>query len=248
MQNKTSSKNSLYISNPTIAREWHPAKNGSLTPKDITAYSSRKVWWLCPNGHVWSATVSERIHGRSCPNCSKKEQPEEQPEQSISQGFNPDLAKEWHPTRNKSLRVWWLCPKGHEWSATVNERLLGNDCPYCSNKYELSDQSIIQETKPSPAKEIHPTKETSSKSPDLTPNAKKKVGSENCLQEANPNLANEWHPTKNENLTPQDVTINSNAQVWWKCSKGHEWKASVASRNKGQGCFYCSYMHKRKHS
>ena len=37
-----------------------------------------------------------------------------------------------------------------------------------------------------------------------------------------------------------NVTPNSHKKVWWKCSKGHEWQAVVASRNRGSGCPYCS--------
>ena len=30
---------------PEIAKEWHPAKNGNLTPKDVTYGSCKKVLW-----------------------------------------------------------------------------------------------------------------------------------------------------------------------------------------------------------
>jgi hypothetical protein len=238
MSSEATSKNNLQISNPTIAREWHPAKNGSLTPKDVTTYSSRKVWWLCEKGHVWLAAVSERVRGNTCPHCSgKKEDP-----QKSEQVFDPSLMKEWHPAKNESLKVWWLCSKGHEWSATVNERIQGVTCPYCSGK-ELKDEKLAQ-APPCPTKEeLRPRKDVS-KSADA--DSIRKVGPENCLRTVNPNLAKEWHPTKNGSLTPSDVTVNSNNQVWWLCAKGHEWKAAVSSRNKGQGCFYCSYMQKRK--
>ena len=33
---------------PEIAKEWHPAKNRNLTPKDVTYGSYKKVWWQCP--------------------------------------------------------------------------------------------------------------------------------------------------------------------------------------------------------
>ncbi|MBQ4587207.1 MAG: zinc-ribbon domain-containing protein, partial [Clostridia bacterium] len=33
---------------------------------------------------------------------------------------------------------------------------------------------------------------------------------------------------------------NSHKKAWWKCDKGHEWQARIASRNKGSGCPYCS--------
>ena len=125
---------------------------------------------------------------------------------------NPDLAKEWHPTKNAPLspkdvtqgsgkEVWWVCGKGHEWEARIYDRNRGTSCPYCAGKTVCDD---------------------------------------NCLQAVNPSLAEEWHPTKNETLTPRDVTPNSNKKVWWSCSKRHEWKAAIHNRNKGVGCPYCS--------
>lgn len=55
---------------------------------------------------------------------------------------NPDLAKEWHPSKNGLLipnqvtpgsgkKVWWLCERGHEWEARVTDRSNGTGCPYC---------------------------------------------------------------------------------------------------------------------
>ncbi|HSN23256.1 MAG TPA: zinc-ribbon domain-containing protein, partial [Methylomicrobium sp.] len=47
--------------------------------------------------------------------------------------LRPDLAKEWHPTKNGNLgpkdvtpgsakKIWWLCEKGHWWQASVRCR------------------------------------------------------------------------------------------------------------------------------
>lgn len=58
---------SLY---PHLATEWHPTNNGELTPKDITAGSNKRVWWLCSRGHEWQDTVAHRSSGRGCPRCS----------------------------------------------------------------------------------------------------------------------------------------------------------------------------------
>ena len=58
----------------------------------------------------------------------------------------PDLAKEWHPTKNGDLKptqvtcrshkkVWWLCPDcSYEWEAVINDRT-GRDtnCPKCGD-------------------------------------------------------------------------------------------------------------------
>jgi hypothetical protein len=55
----------------------------------------------------------------------------------------PELLREWHPTRNTDLKardvytdhpekVWWICAQGHEWEATIRQRLTGKACPLCS--------------------------------------------------------------------------------------------------------------------
>ena len=56
----------------------------------------------------------------------------------------------------------------------------------------------------------------------------------------NPTLMAEWNWEKNSDLRPEDFTANSGKKVWWKCSKGHEWQAVIADRNRGNGCPYCS--------
>ena len=64
--------NSLIAINPKLARQWHPTKNGSLTPNDVMPYSHRKVWWLCEKGHEWEAKIDNRSNGKGCPYCSNK--------------------------------------------------------------------------------------------------------------------------------------------------------------------------------
>jgi hypothetical protein len=39
---------------------------------------------------------------------------------------------------------------------------------------------------------------------------------------------------------PDEVLPGSNLKVWWKCSLGHTWAASVNNRSKGSGCPYCT--------
>lgn len=66
--------NSLATLNPQLAKEWHPTKNGVLTPRDVTAGSSKKVWWFCKKNHrhdPWKATVSVRRKGAGCPTCRR---------------------------------------------------------------------------------------------------------------------------------------------------------------------------------
>lgn len=73
--NKVHLTNSLFSLFPKIATEWHPTKNGKLTPKKITFGSGLKVWWICPKNknHEYETTVTNRtLHKSGCPYCLYK--------------------------------------------------------------------------------------------------------------------------------------------------------------------------------
>lgn len=145
--------NDLATTHPELAREWHPAKNGSLTVKDVMYGSGKKVWWICDKGHEWKASVNSRTNkGNGCPYCSNKK---------ILVGYNdlatthPELAREWHPTKNGSLtaynvtrgsgkKVWWLGECGHEWEDSVSNRN-PQKCPCCIKELGTSfaEQAIF---------------------------------------------------------------------------------------------------------
>ena len=59
-----------------------------------------------------------------------------------------------------------------------------------------------------------------------------------CFQ--NSKLLDEWDYERNGNLLPSMVTAGSDKKVWWTCSQGHHYKASVASKTRGRGCSVCS--------
>ncbi len=63
--------NSLTTVAPAIARQWHPSKNGALTPNRVRAHDFTAArWWLCPLRHSWRATPGERLrNARACPYC-----------------------------------------------------------------------------------------------------------------------------------------------------------------------------------
>ena len=63
--------NSLATTNPELAKQWHPSKNGNLTPNLVVEGSGHKVWWKCEvaKDHVWKTSVDNRkITG--CPFCT----------------------------------------------------------------------------------------------------------------------------------------------------------------------------------
>jgi len=171
----------LWTINPSLGREWHPTKNGKLTPKDVTPFSHRKIWWRCKKGHVWEATIHNRSNGKGCPYCSGHIVCKDNCLSSI----NPSLAKQWHLTRNGKLtpkdvtaganrKVWWRCKKGHEWQAVIRDRNRGTGCPYCCNQ-KVCDDNCLQTVNPTLAREWHPTLNGKLTPRDVTRGSTKKV-------------------------------------------------------------------------
>ena len=201
--------NSLAVKYPELAKQWHPTKNGELSPESFTPGSHEKVWWICEKGHEWKAEIKSRATGVGCPVCAGK---------IVKIGYNdlatthPELVKEWHPTKNGTLKptdvtkgsskkIWWSCDKGHEWEASISSRIRGRGCPYCANKRILKGS--------------------------------------NDLATVNPTLAKEWHPTKNETSSDEVSAGSSKKAWWKCKVCGHEWEASISSRHRGSGCPEC---------
>ena len=128
---------------------------------------------------------------------------------------NPELAQQWHQTKNGSLTpynvppsgarvAWWKCPNGddHEWKMSVNARASGSKsgCPFCDGK---------------------------------------QVSKGNSLEAKHLMLAKEWHPSKNGSLLPSQVTARSGKIAWWVCDRKHDYRARVADRVAGRRCGQC---------
>ena len=333
--------NDLLTQNPSLASEWHPTKNGDLLPTMVPIHSGKKIWWECVNGHEWQATIANRVKGRGCPYCSGHK---------VISGINdlstlyPNIAIEWNTMKNGDLsptmvssgsrkKVWWKCRKGHEWQAVVYSRThQQTGCPICQLEQQTSfpEQAILfycnQVTHADSrnmdfGKEIdiylqeykigieyngifwHKNKkDTDSKKVeffanknirivtiaegdqnivigdtieyvynssnkdsltwaikrlfeligfddviiDVVKDASKiydqyiTIEKESSLASKYPEIAMQWNHERNLSLKPEMVTPASNKKIWWKCQNGHEWQASIASRNKGVGCPYCS--------
>ena len=89
---------------PLIAKEWHPTKNATPTAGDISYGSNEKVWWQCSDNpeHIWDATIVNRtLHKTGCRICNSNDVVTDQ--NSLA-SLSPDIAKQWHPTKNKPLK------------------------------------------------------------------------------------------------------------------------------------------------
>ncbi len=193
-----------------LINEWHPTKNNPLSFHSLSVNSQEVVWWQCQYGHEWETQFRSRAKRQSgCPICQHR---------IILKGVNdfqchaPELAKEWHPSKNTPLRpdqvspqsnkkVWWLGNCGHEWEATISNRFNGTNCPYCCNRLVLKGFNDL--------KTIHP------------------------------HLIPLWDEEKNQPKTPSTVSKGSNYRAYWKCEHGHEWQRRVVDQVKKKGCPQC---------
>ena len=71
-------------------------------------------------------------------------------------------------------------------------------------------------------------------------NLREHTEKERSILSLKPELAKEWNYERNGELKPEYFSAGSNKKVWWKCSKGHEWQATINHRNTGCGCPICN--------
>ena len=137
-------KNSLEGMHPEIAKLWHPTKNGGITPKSVSANTTKKYWWICKNGHEHFTSVNSKTRGRrSCIYCSGKKVDHNNSLLIIE----PDVAKYWDYKKNELIpnnvscstnkSVWWNCDKGHNYKRGIKARINNRKCPYCTG-YRLT--------------------------------------------------------------------------------------------------------------
>ncbi len=125
--------NDLATTHPEVAAQ---LKDPSLATT-LTFGSDNKPVWICAEGHEYEATVAHRTgRGGTCPFCAG---------QKVLPGYNdlatthPELAAQLKDqsiattlTAGSTKKTTWLCDKGHEWKATVNNRSKGRGCPACA--------------------------------------------------------------------------------------------------------------------
>lgn len=124
----------LAQAHPGLAKRWHPTKNDG-TPAEVSPGLTAPRWWLCEEGHSFERSPLQMVADDSCPHCALASD-------SLAARF-PEIAAEWHPHKNgdmtadqiepnHKMTAWWLCSKGHEFSASVRSRTKSHGrCPQC---------------------------------------------------------------------------------------------------------------------
>lgn len=205
---------SLAILHPDVAKEWHPTKNGSLTPDMVYPRSTKSAWWVCPNGHEYEAIIANRSAGHGCWQCRNELISKQRSVPALGHSLLekcPSIASEWvrcvdDETLTPSTisygsdkRVVWKCSYcGKIFEQGVQRRTRRGDNAGCG-----SCKIGIKLSKPKPGR---------------------------SLADAAPEIASQWHPTKNGNLTPRDVSVRSSKKVWWIDDTGREWEAVISNR------------------
>lgn len=226
----------------------------------LSVGSNRYVDWRCPSGHIWRASVSNRVrHVQSCPYCSRRKALVGETDLATT---HPEIAAQLvdkrlahELTAHSSRRVTWQCSLGHEWDAMVSTRaLLGAGCPYCSNQKVLPGFNDLATTHPSLAAELADPSDATRYVAGSAASVKwrcshghewfakivhrTRVGS-GCPVCANREVSNDnslasLRPDLAAELVDkslaQELSVGSRRVVEWRCTRGHVWSARVYDR------------------
>jgi hypothetical protein len=203
--------NDLVTLFPKIAKTWDEKSNQPLDKTKVSPTSSKRVNWICKLGHSYTLPINSRVNGTECQVCNNHQ---------ILPGFNdlktlfPKTAKEFAIDLNEGKH-----PK------TVGA---GSGTSYwwrCSKghtwKTTVTNRTFLNSTCPSCSR-------------------KRVEKGETDFGSLYPKLAKQWSKSLNEGIDSSSLGVGSQAKVWWDCSKGHSWIATVADRVKGQGCAVCA--------
>ena len=262
-------ENDLQTLNPALAIEWHYEKNDGLTPADVMPNSDKKVWWKCNKGHAWQAIIGSRTRGNGCPICNS-EKNTSFPEYALvyylkkhglevihsyrEQGYELDvyipvlrIAIEydgylWHKDKTQQdLEKNYKCTIDGIKLYRIREGLLplnDSSTDYVVHRSQKDLPIVLEEV----LKEIIGIRVEVDLKRDAIAieTLREYTEKESSILLLNPEIANEWNYERNGNLKPEQFAPNSHKKVWWKCSMGHEWQATIKDRNVGNGCPYCS--------
>lgn len=224
--------------------------------------------WITSVSKITSGTGCPFCCGRKITksNCLATTHPE------IASTWHPskNILTPFEVGHGQGKRIWWKCQKGHEYETTILNRVRFSNCPYCVNQ-KISIENSIFSTHPDLAKdwsiknELSPTNVSSgsnkkcwwkcneghewqasvnnrSKGRGCPFCKNRKISPTNSLHTRYPELCSEWHFDRNSGLSPNTVLPGSGIKVWWKCSKNHEWEASICSRTgpRKTSCPFCN--------
>lgn len=125
-------ENSLFDQRPELLEEWDWDQNED-DPQFVSSMSKKQYHWICAKNHRFAASPAERMRrNKSCPVCKSL------------LVKRPDIALEWHPTKNNfgpesvtsssHKEAWFICGNcGNEYICEIVDRVRrkGPNCIHC---------------------------------------------------------------------------------------------------------------------
>lgn len=209
--------NDLATTHPEIAAQWHPARNGDLSPSDVTPGSGREAWWVASCGHEWNSTVRARVRLYETAPCAVCAGVFVQP------GINdvttthpkirtvipePDLPGLRTVPPGSARLVQWECPHGHTGRNQVRHlvRMIESDLDPCSVCGGRKVESGV-----------------------------------NDAATLYPHLVPEVDPSSSDPGVLSGLTPGSGRRIDWRCASGHQWDTRLVDRiHHNTGCPECA--------
>ena len=204
---------------PQLMSDWDQTLNGDLSPSALSSGSHVRVTWRCHKcGRIWQTPVNNRVNGTGCICDAKERQVIKIRKRLVERDGSlaetrPEIAKQWHPTLNGNLTPYDITEH-----SMYRAWWLGDD--------GIAWQSVVS---------VRCNKQGGTNRPKSLA-----VPGVNDIKTLRPDLAEQWNYEKNSEIDINSVIPGSKKKVWWICDKGHEWQATVSSRNSGRGCPVCN--------
>ncbi len=213
-------EDSLAYLYPEVAKEWHPTRNGKLTPDLFTPGSSEEAWWLCSKcGNEWKTPIANRSKGHGCNECANPVRMKTRKQSILAKRKSIDkeiCLLDWdyqlnehgpeYYTNGSGEVVTWRCHVcGYRWETAICNRTRDyrNGCPFCSGKVILRGF--------------------------------------NDLPTLRPELMLDWDYENNKDIDPTTIGVGCHDSVSWVCHKcTYRWPAQVYNRANGKGCPCCA--------
>jgi hypothetical protein len=202
-------ENDLKTLRPDIADEWDYEKNMPLRPENVTVRGTANVWWRCKKGHSYKSRVDNRYGGTGCPYCAGNLPIVGETDLAT---VHPELLDEWDYGKNKSRTPTQYSSRSNMkvwWKCKEGHSW---EAAICNRSLGYSCPYCV---------------------------GKLAISGVNDAASLFPYLIDEWASNENNDVSLGQLLPQSSKRFWWKCRRGHRWKASVQSRVMGSGCPRC---------
>ena len=235
----------------------------------VVQNANERTEWKCRRcGRCWWAIYNSLKRGTACPMCgiikrsrAQAKKPIDYRQMAVSRGvlrLGPTVRRTGSKTR-------WRCSHGHVWQACYDKIRDGRGCPACARS-ELIARSLQQRHPPEQYRALAAVRSLIWRGPEVT-NAHAKTGWQCTLAKHRwltsyhkvrqgrgcPRCAlkrradffrhvpSDYQALASERgftwIGPRVLTVAK--KTWWRCPRGHSWRATYNLIHQGHGCHIC---------